>query len=437
MLADEAAFRKFSDTQRKYDVEICALACHGNPVHPDAATAKAFDEDFKNAVLLAERLGINTIIGFSGCPGDHEGAKYPNWVTCPWPGDFLKILEWQSDEVMIPYWKKTAAFAAEHGVTRIAFEMHPGFCVYNPETLLKLRAAVGDTIGANLDPSHLIWQGMDPVAVIRELKGVIYHVHAKDTKVDPYNTARNGVLDTKHYTDELGRAWVFRTVGYGNGESFWRDFVSNLRLCGYDGVLSIEHEDSVMTRRVGGVEFSDHVSRADIMACRKKWHRGHAAPVASFVVIGRTDQGLGMERDIGSGQGAGLYIPGLALLLLSSTYLTPEQQAGETDSGGDGDKQAAGAPGGKGRRRRKRGQRFNIMAFAAILASDTKSTRLVELYPEKPARYRPPLNEALNSSGIMAHTSKPGSGMTGISEGRAGMRGLLARYPVGRRITLS
>ncbi|MGI6167233.1 MAG: sugar phosphate isomerase/epimerase family protein [Eubacteriales bacterium] len=258
LLADKAAYQKFVDTFRKYGVEICALACHGNPVHPDPTTAKSFDEDFRNTVLLAEKLGIETIIGFSGCPGDHEGAKYPNWVTCPWPEDYLKILEWQWNEVLIPYWKKTAAFAAEHGVTRIAFEMHPGFCVYNPETLLRLRAAVGDTIGANLDPSHLIWQGMDPVAVIRELKGVIYHVHAKDTKVDKYNTAKNGVLDTKHYTDELGRAWIFRTVGYGNGETFWRDFVSNLRLCGYDGVLSIEHEDSVMTKDEGlrkAVEF--------------------------------------------------------------------------------------------------------------------------------------------------------------------------------------
>ena len=125
--------------------------------------------------------------------------------------------------------------------------MHPGFCVYNPETLLRLRAAVGDVIGANFDPSHLIWQGMDPVAAIRELAGAIYHVHAKDTKIDQYNTAKNGVLDTKHYGDELHRAWVFRTVGYGNGETYWRDLVSNLRLVGYDRVLSIEHEDSLMS----------------------------------------------------------------------------------------------------------------------------------------------------------------------------------------------
>ena len=247
LLADTAKFNAFVDTFKKFDVEICALAAHGNPVHPDKATAAAYDKDFRNAVLLAEKLGIDTVVGFSGCPGDSEGSKYPNWVTCPWPEDFLKIRDWQWSEKLIPYWKKTAAFAEAHGVTHIAFEMHPGFCVYNPETCLKLRNEVSPVLGANLDPSHLIWQGIDPVAAARYLKGAIYHVHAKDTKIDKYNTAANGVLDTKHYSDELNRAWVFRTVGYGNGESYWRDLVSNLRLCGYDRVLSIEHEDSVMT----------------------------------------------------------------------------------------------------------------------------------------------------------------------------------------------
>ena len=250
LLADPAKYDAFVETFKKYDVEICALATHGNPVHPNKELAARYHEDFCNTVLLAEKLGVDTVIGFSGCPGDCENSKYPNWATCAWPDDFLKVLDWQWNEVLIPYWKKMAAFMKEHGV-RVAFEMHPGFCVYNPETLLKLRNAMGPelapAIGANIDPSHLIWQGMDPVAVVRELAGAIYHVHAKDTKVDAYNTARNGVLETKHYSDELHRSWIFRTVGYGNGESYWRDFVSNLRLCGYDRVLSIEHEDSVMT----------------------------------------------------------------------------------------------------------------------------------------------------------------------------------------------
>ena len=247
LLADEKKLDEFKATIDKYGIEVAALACHGNPVHPDKATAKMYDEDFKNAVLLAEKIGVDTVITFSGCPGDCDTAKYPNWVTCPWPDDFLKVLDYQWNEVLIPYWKETVKFANAHGVTKIALEMHPGFCVYNPETLLRLREKVGDTIGANFDPSHLIWQGMDPVAAIRTLEGAIYHVHAKDTKIDEYNTAKFGVLDTKHYGDEIHRSWVFRTVGYGNGLQYWRDLISNLRLVGYDKVMSIEHEDSLMS----------------------------------------------------------------------------------------------------------------------------------------------------------------------------------------------
>ncbi len=250
LLADEKKFEEFVNTFKKYDVEICALAAHGNALHPDREIAKSFDSDFRNAVLLAEKLGVDTVITFSGCPGGSPEDKTPNWVTCPWPEDFLAILDWQWNEKLIPYWKKTGEFCKAHGV-RVAFEMHPGFCVYNPETLLRPRAAVGDVIGANFDPSHLIWQGMDPVAAIRELKGAIYHVHAKDTKIDKYNTAKNGVLDTKHYSDEIHRSWIFRSVGSGNGLDYWRDMISNLRLVGYDGVLSIEHEDSLMTTDEG------------------------------------------------------------------------------------------------------------------------------------------------------------------------------------------
>lgn len=247
LLADESKLRAFQATLRKYDTDICALAAHGNNVHPNPETAKMYDTDFRNAVLLAEKLGVDTVVTFSGCPGDHPGAKYPNWVTCPWPEDYLAILDYQWNEVLIPYWKEAAAFAKAHGVSHIAFEMHPGFCVYNPATLLRLREAVGDVIGANFDPSHLVWQGIDPVAAIRSLEGAIYHFHAKDTKVDSYNTAVNGVLDTKHYSDEIHRSWVFRSVGYGHDMQYWRDMISNLRLVGYDRVLSIEHEDSLMT----------------------------------------------------------------------------------------------------------------------------------------------------------------------------------------------
>lgn len=232
---------------KKYNLTIPALSCHGNCVHPNPEIADSYQKDFEKTVLLAEQMGIDTIITFSGCPGGSKEDKTPNWVTCPWPDDFTEILKYQWDEVLIPYWKEAVKFANAHGVKKIALEMHPGFCVYNPESLMKLRAAVGDTIGANFDPSHLFWQGIDIIAAIRYLKGAIYHFHAKDTKIDALNTGINGVLDTKHYGDEINRSWIFRSVGYGHDLQLWKDIVSNLRMVGYDGVLSIEHEDSLMT----------------------------------------------------------------------------------------------------------------------------------------------------------------------------------------------
>ena len=274
LLHDEKAFNEFVAAFEKHEMKISALSCHGNPVHPNKEIAKSFHDDFINAILLAEKLGVDTVVGFSGCPGDSEGSKYPNWATCAWPDDYLSVLDYQWNEVLIPYWKETAAFAKAHGVNKIAFEMHPGFCVYNPETLMRLRNAVGDVIGANFDPSHLIWQGIDPVAAIRYLKGAIYHFHAKDTKIDKINTAVNGVLDTKHYGDELHRSWVFRACGYGNDATYWKDIVSALRLVGYDKVMSIEHEDSLMSIDEGlfkAVEFLTPILMYDAKPTTMGW----------------------------------------------------------------------------------------------------------------------------------------------------------------------
>ena len=244
LLADEHKLEEFKALIAKYGMEISALSCHGNPVHPNKELAAEYDKTIRNTILLAEKLGLHQINTFSGCPGDHEGAKYPNWVVS-------EILEWQWNEVLIPYWKDLVAFAKAHGVNKIALELHPGFCVYNTESLLKLREAVGPEIGANFDPSHLIWQGMDPVACIRKMGDAIFHFHAKDTKIDKYNTAVNGVLDTKPYADEINRSWIFRSVGYGNDYSYWKDIISNLRMVGYDYAISIEHEDSLMSQNEG------------------------------------------------------------------------------------------------------------------------------------------------------------------------------------------
>ncbi|MBE5761922.1 MAG: sugar phosphate isomerase/epimerase [Clostridiales bacterium] len=251
LLADPKKIDEMKKILADNELEIAALSTHGNAVHPNKDIAKAYHDDFVNAVLLAEKLGVDRVVTFSGCPGDSENSKYPNWVTCPWPDDFLTILDWQWNEVLIPYWQKTAAFAADHGIKKIAYEMHPGFCVYNPETLLKLRSAVGNIVGANFDPSHLFWQGIDPVAAIRYLGDAIYYFHAKDTKIDEINTAKNGVLDTKHYGDEINRSWIFRSVGYGHDYQLWKDMFTALRMVGYDDMISIEHEDSLMTPNEG------------------------------------------------------------------------------------------------------------------------------------------------------------------------------------------
>ena len=250
LLASANKRKEFLKAIESRGLMLSALSCHGNPLHPGKRISKEHHETHRATVQLAEKLGIDRVINFSGCPGDGERAKAPNWVTCPWPPDFTEVVDWQWKEKVLPYWKAEAAYAKKHGV-KLCFEMHPGFVVYNPETLLRLRDACGDNVGANFDPSHLFWQGIDPTAAIRVLKDCIFHVHAKDTRIDAWNTRVNGVLDTKAYSDEINRSWVFRTVGYGNSYEVWKDIVSHLRMVGYDYVLSIEHEDSLMSVNEG------------------------------------------------------------------------------------------------------------------------------------------------------------------------------------------
>src|SRR5579863_4140871 len=209
MLQDRAALARFKQTLADHRFTISALSCHGNPLHPDRDRARHDQEVSRKTIRLAEKLGVPVVVDFSGCPGDSPSAKHPNWVTCPWPPDYLDVLRWQWDEVVAPYWTAHGQFAADHGV-RIAIEMHPGFVVYSPETLLRLRSIAGPAVGANLDPSHMFWQNIDPIAAIRVLGDAIHYVHAKDTQLYPANMPKTGVLDTKPYTDERDRSWIFR-----------------------------------------------------------------------------------------------------------------------------------------------------------------------------------------------------------------------------------
>lgn len=247
----EALLRKLSDR----GLTLSAISVHGNPLHPRREIAQAHHDAFVKGVQLADALGVKKLNGFSGCPGDHPEAVNPNWVTCAWPDEFRDILAWQWESCVLPYWREQATFLAKHQV-EFGIEMHPGFVVYANDSLLKLRRGVGEHgrwIGANFDPSHLWWQGVDPLLAVRELleEGAVFHVHAKDTKLDPLNSGRNGNLDVKSYGDIGARSWVFRSCGFGHSEGWWRDFVSTLRTFGYDYVLSIEHEDGLMSAGEG------------------------------------------------------------------------------------------------------------------------------------------------------------------------------------------
>lgn len=248
LLEDEGKLKAFRKAVESRGLELCALSCHGNPLHPQKHIAKAYHDAFMKTMELAARLGVKTVVGFSGCPGDSDEAKYPNWPASPWPNEYQELLKWQWENKIIPYWKEVARKAEELDIN-IALELHGGFSVHSPGTLFRLREAAGERIGANLDPSHMWWQGIDPMEAVRILgrHDAIHHFHAKDIAIDPVNVNVHGVTDMQPYTNMQDRAWQFRTVGYGHDLKTWADIISALRLAGYDGVVSIEHEDGLMS----------------------------------------------------------------------------------------------------------------------------------------------------------------------------------------------
>jgi sugar phosphate isomerase/epimerase len=254
LLDDPAKLRAWKKKFDDHNIQVATLSCHGNPVHPDRTIAERDAETFRRTVLLAEKLDVKVIVGFSGCPGGNPTDKNPNWVTYRWPPEYAAAQDWQWKERVVPYWKQAAKFARDHGVRRLALEMHPNFVVYNPLTLLKLRDAVGEEIGANNDLSHLFWQGCDPVEVIHMLgkQGAIYHAHMKDTVLYPDKVARYGVLNFVFEKQDLKVASdAFRAVGYGHSASTWKDIVRAYMDVGYEGIFSVENEDPILSGEVG------------------------------------------------------------------------------------------------------------------------------------------------------------------------------------------
>jgi len=261
-LDDEDAQAELQALLDEHDLYVSALATHNNPLHPDEERAARADTELRDAIELADQLGVDAVTTFSGLPAGSPAGEVPNWITAPWPNEHREAHEYQW-EVAEEYWSDLAEHAADHDVN-VGIEMHPNMLVYEPTGMLELRERTNEHVGANFDPSHLFWQGIDITEAIRFLgeEDAIHHFHAKDTKVYESNSRVKGVLDTEPYTEEPDRSWLFRSIGYGHGEEFWKDVVSTLRMIDYDGALSIEHEDSLTSPNEGLEKAIDVLQRS-------------------------------------------------------------------------------------------------------------------------------------------------------------------------------
>jgi len=241
MLDSSEVRAEFMARLRDRGLSISALNCSGNPLHP-GETGGRHREVTRKTIALASFLGVERVVMMSGCPGG-PGDANANWVTTSWPPETQAILRYQWEDVLIPYWRELVAYSKGLGVGKLCLELHGHQNVYNVGTFFRLRDAVGETVGVNFDPSHLLWMGADPLAAIAALGSAIYHVHAKDTRLEPQALALDGRIEIRRAEDFTHRAWNYVTFGRGHDETWWRRFCQALTAIGYEDVLSIEHED--------------------------------------------------------------------------------------------------------------------------------------------------------------------------------------------------
>jgi sugar phosphate isomerase/epimerase len=250
LLESAAARESWTAAIRRRGLSIEALNCSGNQLAPNEEGELhrlVVEKTFK----LAGLLGVRKVVMMSGLPGGGTGERVPNWITTSWPPRNAEILDWQWNEVAIPYWRGAVRSARENGIERIALENHGCQLVYNASTALRLRDAVGDAVGMNLDPSHLFWMGGDAIAAARALGPAIYHIHAKDVRIEGAIAAVDGVLDTRTVDRYASRAWNYVALGYGHDARWWKEFIAVARMAGYDGAVSLEMEDVSMDPLTG------------------------------------------------------------------------------------------------------------------------------------------------------------------------------------------
>ncbi len=252
LLASEPARQAFLAELDQRGMEIAALNCSGNPLSPgemgEKHTASSYD-----TVRLAGLLGVRKIVMMSGCPAGAPGDTVPNWITSTisWPAYMAPALHYQWNDVAIPWWKKFVAHCKAHGVDQIAIEEFPCMLVYNPSTLKRLRDATDPIVGINLDPSHLMAMGAEPIAAARALKGAIHHIHGKDARIEQGLADVDGLLETQSVNDPATRTWNYVAVGCGRDLQWWKEFFSVCRMMGYDGHVSLEMEDLTMSVEAG------------------------------------------------------------------------------------------------------------------------------------------------------------------------------------------
>jgi sugar phosphate isomerase/epimerase len=270
LLASAGAREDYLGRYAATGITLTGLNCNGNPLNPDPLVGPRHTEDLHRSIELAALLGVKRVVTMSGLPGGHPGAKTANWVVNPWDSQYTDILDYQWDEVAVPFWKDIQARAAAADV-KVCIEMHPHNIVFNPPTLQRLVERTNAThIGAEMDPSHLFWQVIDPVAAVRHLGDLVFHAAAKDTRINADNVRLYGVLDDRFARTPADAnplniggdntlniwpqspSWQFVAVGRGHGvDDFWTPFLQALADIDPDMAVNIEHEDAELDQFEG------------------------------------------------------------------------------------------------------------------------------------------------------------------------------------------
>lgn len=276
VIASAAARDDYLEVFAARGIALAGLNANGNPLHPDPEVRHG--ADLKRAIVAAGALGQTRVVTMSGLPAAEPGGGRPSWAVNPWDSVYLDTLDYQWNDVVIPFWKEIDLLARDHNV-KVAIEMHPNNVVFNPATLERLVDATGATnVGAELDPSHLFWQGMDPIVVIEHLGPLIFHAAAKDVRINKA-TLLNGVLDDRfrrvpaeenplslggRYTLNewpADSSWDFVALGRGHDVDYWTRFLDALHAVDPDMAVNIEHEDTSLGR-IEGLEVAAKVLKA-------------------------------------------------------------------------------------------------------------------------------------------------------------------------------